>query len=69
MTDLSRRAFAALDDADPLAGLRQQFGQADAVQALLRAAGFSQVQTRMDLAGIARCSGGSMPVGLSPTVK
>lgn len=43
--------------------------QAPAVQALLRAAGLAQVQGRNDLAGIARCSGGSMPVGLSPSVK
>lgn len=34
------------------------YDQADAVQALLRAAGFSQVQSRHDLAGIARCTGG-----------
>lgn len=32
--------------------------QAGAVQALLRAAGFTKVQSRHDLAGIARCSGG-----------
>ena len=37
--------------------------QADAVRALLRAAGFAQVQSRDDLAGIARCSGGLMPAG------
>lgn len=37
--------------------------QADAVRALLQAAGFTQVQSRNDLAGIARCSGGSMPTG------
>ena len=49
--------------------LEHGWDQADAVRALLRAAGFSQVQSRMDLAGIARCSGGAMPVGLSPTVK
>ena len=35
--------------------------QAEAVQALLRAAGFAQVQSRRDLAGIARCTGGSIP--------
>lgn len=35
--------------------------QADAVCALLRAQGFVQVQSRMDLAGIARCSGGQWP--------
>ena len=49
--------------------LEHGWDQADAVQALLRAAGFTQVQSRRDLAGIARCSGGAMPVGLSPTVK
>lgn len=32
--------------------------QAPAVRELLRAAGFGQVQSRSDLAGIARCSGG-----------
>lgn len=35
--------------------------QADAVCALLRERGFEQVQSRMDLAGIARCSGGQWP--------
>jgi len=49
--------------------LEHGWEQADAVQALLRAAGFSQVQSRHDLAGIARCTGGSMPVGLSPAMK
>ncbi|MBS0507661.1 MAG: peptide chain release factor N(5)-glutamine methyltransferase [Proteobacteria bacterium] len=44
--------------------LEHGWDQAPAVQALLRAAGFTQVQSRHDLAGIARCSGGSMPVGL-----
>ena len=34
--------------------------QSDAVQALLRAAGFVRVQTRNDLAGIPRCSGGKL---------
>lgn len=34
--------------------------QAPAVQDLLRAAGFSTVQSRNDLAGIARCTGGCM---------
>lgn len=32
--------------------------QADAVQALLRAHGFGQIATRVDLAGLPRCSGG-----------
>ncbi len=35
--------------------------QADAVCELLRAKGFGEVQSRMDLAGIARCSGGQWP--------
>ena len=35
--------------------------QAEAVQALLRAAGFEAVGGRTDLAGIVRCSGGRWP--------
>ena len=35
--------------------------QAPAVQALLRTAGFAQVQSRNDLADIARCTGGQWP--------
>lgn len=35
--------------------------QAEAVQALLAARGFAQVQSRNDLAGIARCTGGQRP--------
>ena len=38
--------------------LEHGWDQADAVQALLRAAGFSRVQSRLDLAGMARCTGG-----------
>ena len=34
--------------------------QAPAVRALLRRAGFAEVQSRDDLAGIARCSGGHL---------
>ncbi|MCS4509311.1 peptide chain release factor N(5)-glutamine methyltransferase [Xylophilus ampelinus] len=41
--------------------LEHGWDQADAVQALLRAAGFAQVQSRSDLAGIARCTGGLWP--------
>ena len=41
--------------------LEHGWDQADAVQALLRAAGFAEVQSRKDLAGIARCSGGQWP--------
>jgi len=39
--------------------LEHGYDQAVAVRALLEAAGFSHVQSRQDLAGIARCSGGS----------
>ena len=35
--------------------------QANAVRALLQAQGFIEVQSRNDLAGIARCSGGQWP--------
>ena len=41
--------------------LEHGWDQADAVQALLRAAGFTAVQDRKDLAGIVRCSGGQRP--------
>lgn len=47
--------------------LEHGYDQADAVQALLAAQGFAQVQSRNDLAGIARCSGGQWP--LAQTVK
>ena len=38
--------------------LEHGYDQAAAVQALLTQAGFSQVQSRLDLPGIARCTGG-----------
>lgn len=38
--------------------LEHGFDQAQAVRALLTSAGFTQVQSRQDLAGIERCSGG-----------
>ena len=41
--------------------LEHGWDQADSVQALLRAAGFTAVQNRKDLAGIVRCSGGQWP--------
>lgn len=41
--------------------LEHGYDQADAVRALLTAAGLQAVQSRHDLAGIARCSGGHMP--------
>jgi release factor glutamine methyltransferase len=41
--------------------LEHGWNQADAVQALLRTAGFVQVQSRRDLGGIERCTGAVMP--------
>ncbi len=41
--------------------LEHGWDQAEAVQALLRAAGGEQVQSRKDLAGIVRCSGAQWP--------
>ena len=41
--------------------LEHGWEQAPAVQALLTAAGFANVQSRNDLAGIARCTGGQWP--------
>jgi release factor glutamine methyltransferase len=40
--------------------------QAEAVHALLHAAGFDEVQSRHDLGGHARCSGGRRPGGTNP---
>ena len=42
--------------------LEHGYDQASAVRALLHASGFVQVQSRCDLGGIARCSGGQWPV-------
>ncbi len=47
--------------------LEHGYDQAEAVQALLATQGFTQVQSRNDLAGIARCTGGQWP--LAQTVK
>jgi release factor glutamine methyltransferase len=44
--------------------LEHGYDQAAAVRALLEAAGLEQVQSRKDLAGIERCSGGRMPSSL-----
>lgn len=41
--------------------LEHGWDQAEAVRALLVAAGFEHVQSRRDLAGIERCSGGTLP--------
>jgi release factor glutamine methyltransferase len=43
--------------------LEHGYDQAEAVCALLAREGFLQVQSRLDLAGIARCSGGLWPGG------
>ena len=42
--------------------LEHGWDQADAVAALLRAAGFAQVATRFDLEGRPRCTGGRLPI-------
>lgn len=41
--------------------LEHGYDQAPAVRGLLRERGFTQIQSRLDLAGIARCSGGQWP--------
>ncbi len=41
--------------------LEHGYDQAGAVRALLQARGFAEVESRNDLAGIARCSGGNWP--------
>lgn len=43
--------------------LEHGFDQASAVRELLRSAGFTEVASRKDLAGIERCSGGRHPLG------
>jgi release factor glutamine methyltransferase len=43
--------------------LEHGYDQAEAVRALLLQAGFDQVQSRCDLAGIERCSGGQLSSG------
>ena len=47
--------------------LEHGYDQAEAVQELLATQGFTQVQSRNDLAGIARCTGGQWPA--AQTVK
>ena len=46
--------------------LEHGYDQAAAVRARLLAAGFSQVQSRVDLAGIERCSGGQWQAASKP---
>lgn len=43
--------------------LEHGFDQGEAVRSLLRAAGFEAAQTRLDLAGLERCSGARLPRG------
>lgn len=47
--------------------LEHGWDQSPNVQALLRAAGFVQVHSRQDLAGINRCTGGQIPDGAAPS--
>ena len=54
---LAEQAFGALAPGGWLL-LEHGWDQAPAVQALLREAGFVQVQSRRDLGGIERCTGG-----------
>jgi release factor glutamine methyltransferase len=49
--------------------LEHGYDQAGSVSQLLQAAGFTQVQSRADLAGIARCSGGQMSGGAGASGK
>jgi release factor glutamine methyltransferase len=46
--------------------LEHGYDQANAVRALLRDAGFVEVLSRRDLAGVERCSGGRLPAGATP---
>ena len=43
--------------------LEHGFDQGEAVRVLLAEAGFEAVTTRLDLAGLPRCSGGRLPPG------
>lgn len=48
--------------------LEHGYDQAQTVRGLLLAAGFEEVQSRRDLSGIERCSGGRMRYPVAPTV-
>lgn len=63
LDDLRQIIAQAPDHLRPDAWLLLEHGwdQAEAVRALLTQAGLAQVQSRNDLAGIARCSGGCWP--------
>jgi release factor glutamine methyltransferase len=66
LSDLRRIIEQAPDHLHPRAWLLLEHGydQAGAVCALLEQRGFAQVQSRLDLAGISRCSGGCWPARL-----
>ena len=49
--------------------LEHGWDQAQAVQQLLRAAGFTEVHSRQDLAGIERCTGGQIPLTASAPIQ
>ena len=49
--------------------LEHGWDQAPAVQQLLRAAGFTQVHSRQDLAGMDRCSGGQTPLTAGDSIQ
>ena len=63
LRDLRDIIQTAPDHLAPGAWLLLEHGwdQADAVQTLLQGHGFAQVQTRNDLAGVGRCTGGQWP--------
>lgn len=49
--------------------LEHGWDQSTAVQQLLRDAGFAEVHSRQDLAGIARCTGGQIPLTASTPIQ
>ncbi len=49
--------------------LEHGWDQAQAVQQLLREAGFTEVHSRQDLAGIERCTGGQIPLTASAPIQ
>jgi release factor glutamine methyltransferase len=60
LREITRQAPAHLHPGGWLL-LEHGYDQADAVRQLLAEQGFIQVQSRRDLAGIERCSGGQWP--------
>ncbi len=66
LDDLRRLCAQAADHVEPGGWMLFEHGwdQAEAVQALLRAAGFEAVSSRRDLGGQPRCTGGRRPPSL-----